>query len=202
MDKPNSMSDLSQASTPKALSIPLPYSISNVVFIESLFAWIIIIGSFFLVAYTFFLSDIEKGTTMMEGVLPMLVSSGFYILLRSTIWKWALGGKLNSIILTYILYMPILLLFLLIIRNVAIETFFSVRTAAVGGWLTLFAAVVSAGIPTLCVVINLFEKGLVDFILLNGKCPACKIWEFGVVKKPCTKQCDNCNSILEFKRND
>ena len=172
------------------INICLPYSISNIIFMESLVVKILFI--ILLLGIVF-----EKNFSI-EIILPLIMSLGLFIVLKFTIWKWALGGKIISTILTYVFYIPIVLYAL------AMLVFFlsSLSFSSTVGMITYAIPILFAVIMVICIVINLFEKGLVDFVKLNGKCPNCEGWNFGQVKKPCTKECPNCKTILEFIRMD
>ena len=173
-------------------TIILPYAISNIVFIQRLF----------MVAAVFFgcllrsmaLADVQA--LLLDRIAAlMLVTAGVW-----AIGSWALSGNRLAIIMTYLLYLPWVVS---VPINVGWVIVIMVQDSDSKGSLPLGFAVPFLGISTLmslCIFLNLWEKGLWEFVALNGRCPQCRTWRFGKVKQPCTIKCGDCGASLTFVR--
>ena len=159
-----------------AIRIALPYAISNVVFIQMIFAGLYCLGG---------------GTSMATLVIGGLsFAVGWWAL-----WRWALRGYKIAVIVVYAIYIPFTFAILLAIITVLLGPI--LRSTNQYAWIipSLLAAFFS-----LLLICNMFEKGLWEFINLNNRCPSCKRWRFGLIRRPVIVTCPECGISLEFYR--
>jgi len=187
--------------------ILLPYSIANIVFIESLSFWIFIIfGVVGVVAGFILLVTGGKGPGEMllggglfvgVGILGLAIGWGL-------LWYWALCGNRIAVGFVYAFYLPSIfagIYYLVFAGASVIAAVFHIARGQYQG-LTLLIGVALALFMAIILLCNVWEKGLWDFVKLNGRCPVCRQWRFGRIKKPTTVTCGHCNTILEFIRDD
>jgi len=188
--------------------ILLPYSIANIVFIESLPFWIsTILGVLGLAMYAIYLLG-TGGTGNAEllllggggfgvGILGLAVGWGL-------LWYRALCGNRIAVGFLYAFYLPSIfagIYYLVFAGASVIAAVFHIARGEYQG-LTLLIGVALALFMAIILLCNVWEKGLWDFVKLNGRCPVCRQWRFGRIKKPTTVTCGQCNTILEFIRDD
>ena len=189
--------------------VPLPYAISNMVFIQAAPLWLLFITSvvghgaaifFHLAGKT---SDDTYELWIASAVCTLLAVAGLLIL-RYVLWRPALRGGSSAIVALYVLYaIGIVLGPLLILPMVAFVFLPVLLDSASAGWVTIAALglpIVICGILWLLAVMNLFEKEVWTFARLNGRCPVCQQWPFGRVRRPAIIRCAHCGSVLEFVR--
>lgn len=185
-DEPRSGEVPGHKGNASTVTIVLPYSISNIVFIERVLLWVNLPSAI-----------AENGIVAVCIILGLLVGN-------SLLWTPALRGHKAAIIAVYALYVPLAVAGVagLIIGSLALVAFVSdVARGRIEGVLGLIIAGASLimGVLLLC---NIFEKGLWAYVRLNGRCPVCKTWRFGRIKRPQTVTCGHCNSTLDFIRSE
>jgi hypothetical protein len=184
--------------------IKLPYAISNMVFIEALPFWILVIlgvlgffGGF--VAISFGKSPTE--------VVPISIGSGVCAIvgwvglsvLKRVLWRWALEGHEAAITLLFIFYVVGIILGPFFLLAIAAFVFLPmVWQLSMGGW--LFVPFVFCGILWLFALTNVFEGDIWTFARLDGRCPRCRQWRFGRIREPQIIRCEQCGAELQFDR--
>jgi hypothetical protein len=177
----------------RIVRIFLPYSISNIVFIESLPFWILTI-----LGLLVFASGDEKGFISFSiGILGL--ASGWCL-----IWYRALCGNKIAFIVLYTLYLPIIVSGIAYLISAALMIASAIFHLAQGQYQGLALLIGAAVVFVMAIIFlcNIAEKGLWKFVKLNGRCPVCRQWRFGRIKKPKTVTCGYCNATLEFFREE
>jgi hypothetical protein len=159
--------------------ILLPYAIANVVFIQQLgVCWMVLVG----------LLDSEARSLLYGG--------GFGLAVGCLLWPKALRGHRWAVIAVYVLYLPSVLSAILLPLRVLMT---GVAFAPLGTGVVLPMLAISLFLAVLF-LLNLWEEGLWAFVRLDARCPCCRSWRFGKIKRPCTLTCGGCGAKLEFVR--
>jgi len=187
------------------VSVILPYSLSNVVFMQMLPFWMYFgVSVIFLVVGAVSLpadGDGNGSELLAIGAIGVPVSLGVLVVGWCALWRWAVRGFKAAVIILYIIYIPAVLAGLCMILYAASRVFGVLSTQNYGRYAMLAGAIVALvlGLMLLC---NLYEKGLWDFVRLANRCPSCHRWRFGRIKRPTTVQCPSCNVLIEFVRGE
>jgi hypothetical protein len=135
--------------------------------------------------------------------LPLALDLGALALGWWAVWRWALRGSRAAMVVMYILYLPIVLA-TLIGLGITVHGGLGLRSnvpgeggIAPGLWL-VYGAILA--LLSVMVLLNFWEKGLWTFLSLDGRCPFCRVWHFGRIKRPCLVICPECGADLEFVR--
>ncbi len=199
------------------VAVVLPYALSNIVFIQalpfwcSIFVYLILMLDVLLGGKLFHDDMLRDPSTFLRviGHLAFVSVFTFCILciFRWALWRPAMSGRKVAVCFLYILYLPIVAYALAIILLFLLGIGFSVSfSTPVHGWKDTLGWVVAAtiaawlGISLLCLILNFYEKGLSDFVKLNGYCPACRHWRFGYIRRPTAVTCSHCGVIIDFIR--
>jgi hypothetical protein len=188
--------------------IVFPYGISNMVFIQALPLWILVILG--VVGGGIGCVQLASGKAF-DGVLPVWVSSAVCLLLgvvplvilKRVLWGRALEGYSTAITVVYVFHLAGIVLGPLFLVPMAAFVFIpvilqSLRSPA-GMWLILVPLAL-CGLLWLVALTNLFERHIWSFARLDGRCPRCRQWRFGRIRWPQIVECKQCGAELEFRR--
>jgi hypothetical protein len=191
------------------VTIVLPDTLSNMVFIEAGPLWLcVILGAVGVVVggVLGLAGSGREGLALMAvsaagatvGVVGLLI--GWYVL-----WRRAVRGYRAEIIVLYVSYLLGIILGPPLAGMMAAFVFLPIilqssDTGGEGGWpvVVILGIVVVAGLVWLLALTNLFERRLWEFAQLDGRCPLCRRWRFGRIRQPGTIVCEECGAVLEF----
>jgi hypothetical protein len=186
--------------------VKLPYAIANMVLIQSLPFWILVIVGVLSFLSGFLMTasraDTDRALAALIGsaVCGLLGGVGLVILKR-TLWRWALEGYTSWVTLLYILYVIGIILGPFFVLAVAAFVFLPMAlNTSIGGW--LWAAMIFCGLLWLLALMNVFEGEIWTFARLDGRCPRCRQWRFGRIRRPQIVRCEHCGTELRFVRPD
>jgi hypothetical protein len=190
-----------QQTSPGKVSVILPYSIANIVFIQALpYVLVMVFGLVMLIigAASILTGHRPPEDMLLPSVLMFVIPLVAIPAWWWALWRWALRGSYSAVLALYVIYVP----------HVAFAVLW-----ALSGWVqarrlifaggNIMAGLIATsilGVIAVTLIVNLFEDGLWDFAKLDGRCPACRKWRFGRVKRPLTKKCLSCGATLEFVR--
>lgn len=193
--------------------ITLPYSLSNMVFIEAaplgLCLVLGVVGG--IAGGVRLLAGAEaRGILIASALSGLIGAAGLFVFWRA-LWRRALEGHFVAINILYASFLLGVVSGPLILLPVAAFVFpigFIKFDVGPGGGGRLAAALaglvvlVVLGLVWVMALMNVFERELWDFARLNGLCPVCRQWRFGHIRRPGTVTCVRCGAVLEFVRAD
>lgn len=187
------------------VAIVLPYAVSNVVFIERLPLLLYLgigipSGVFGGVRYLVTGDDDAWRMFVSAGILAVLSAAGL-VVGNAVLWTWALRGYRLAVLVVYALYLPLAAWAVYFLATAFIDFLALIGRGPQAG-LFAFSQGVLALVLALLLLCNLFEKGLWTYVNLDGRCPVCKTWRFGRIRRPQTLKCGHCTATLEFVRSD
>jgi len=187
--------------------ILLPYALGNMVFIQAALCWLLlhlaVVGSLF--GFIQLLTGNRGGgsAAFVAGLVVTFLSGAMLVGLRLAVWRPAREGRYVAIVVLYVLHVlllagavPFALMLLFVLGPFIVEAHLAGRalviTALVG--LTILA------VMWIMAATNLFERNLWTFAHLDGQCPVCRGFRFGIIRRPCSITCANCGAVLQFER--
>lgn len=195
------------------ITIALPYSHANMVFIEAAPFWLLIIVGVLgtvMAGLGMVAGADTRGFLIPAGICAVIGVAGLLIF-RNVLWRWALYGRQWAIVVLYVSFAI----------GIGLAPFYGIPMAAFvflpfvlprddatgsGGWVTIaligLVLVVVLGLVWLLALMNLFERELWPFARLDGLCPACRKWRFGFIRRIGTIHCAECGAAIEFVRAD
>jgi hypothetical protein len=196
--------------------IPLPRSLSNMVFIEAMPLWLcLILGVVGLIVEGLcLLAGVGSHEGLIAFAVCLLIGAMGLLLLWHTIWRWAVEGHFAAITVLYVSYLlglvggPVLLLPMVAFVLPLPLLMLPAEGAGEGGLLTIaliglvLLVLGVLGLAWILAFTNLLEWKLWEFARLDGLCPSCRQWRFGRIKRPGIITCDHCGATLEFVRAD
>lgn len=199
------------------VAVVLPYALSNIVFIQALPFWPLILFNLILMFDVLLGGKLHHswltGSGEFLGVMAFLAFNlafwvGILCILRWAVWRPAMSGRKVAVYILYILYLPTVIYTLVCVLGLLapLISLFSIpahewnETLA---WVGYYAVIlVGWGLILLLLVLNLYEKGLREFVKLNGYCPACRHWRFGYIRRPTAVTCSHCGVVIDFIREE
>jgi hypothetical protein len=127
------------------------------------------------------------------GLLLVLIAPLTFIALRKYWFVSIERGRAWGVVTGFI-FAALLVTFLIAAILMAVMwSFMTELTAAFLSWSIAIVIVVFIGIR----ILRSYEVR--QWIRLNGRCPHCHSWDFGIVSPPVTAICVNCKAKLEFR---
>lgn len=191
--------------------IALPYSLSNMVFIEAAPLWLCLILGIvgLIVGGLRLLAGAGSHEIVFASAACVLIGAVGLLVLWHALWRWAVEGRLAATIVLYVSYLlGVICGPLLVLPIVAFAVplpILAADGARDAGWLTIALAglvLIVLGLAWILALANLFERRLWEFARLNGLCPLCRQWRFGRIRRPGSVACGHCGVIIEFVRDD
>jgi hypothetical protein len=185
--------------------IALPYAIANMVFIQSLPFWILgILGAIGFCYGFVVLGSVEAvgqaiAIWIGSAACVVLAVAGWFVLER-VLWRWALEGRSTAITVLYVFHAVGIVIGPLLLLPIAAFVFLPAAINPSRGIVWLLAPFVLGGILWFFALMNLFESEIWSFARLDGRCPRCRKWRFGRIRRPQIVQCAECGAELEFDR--
>jgi hypothetical protein len=194
-----------QPSGDDRIVIKLPYAISNMVFIQALPFWILTIlgvlgfcGGFLTSAWG--TSVVEALAISISSAVCALIGGMFLFVLRLALWRRALEGNSTAITVVFVFHLVGIILGPLFLFPMAAFVFLpNVMQSSIWIWMVLVPLVI-CGISWLLALMNLFEREIWSYAWLDGCCPKCRQWRFGLIREPQVVRCAECGAELEFER--
>lgn len=191
-------------------TIALPYSLSNMVFIEAAPLWLcLILGIVGGAAGLLGLTGAESHGILIVSAVFALIGAVGLLVFWYALWRWAVRGYSVAIYVLYAFYLFDMVVGPLIVLLIGSFTLGPVVLQLSGGprgggspaaAFVLLAVLALFGLAWLLALTNIFEREFWRFARLDGLCPSCRQWRFGPVKRPGTVTCAHCGAVLEFVR--
>jgi hypothetical protein len=199
-----------QPSEGRRVVILLPYGISNMVFVQALPLWILVMVA--VVGGCVGGAQLASGKAL-DAVLEVWIGSAVcfllgvvpWLILKRVLWDWALEGHSTAVTVLYVLHLAGVVLGPLMLLPMAAFVFLPVIMQSLGSpvgmgmWLILVPLAL-CGLLWLLAVTNLFERQIWSFAKLDGRCARCGQWRFGRIRRPQIVKCEQCGAELEFRR--
>ncbi len=187
--------------------IPLPYALGNMVFIQATPCWLLLfvagVGSLF--GFIQLLTGNQRGgaAAFVARLVVTILAGAVLVGLRLAVWRPAREGRYVAIVLLYVLHalllagaVPFALVLLFVLGPLIVKAHLAGSALVIA---TLIGLAI-LGVMWIMAATNLFERNLWTFAHLDGQCPVCRSFRFGIIRRPCRITCANCGAVLEFER--